>query len=262
MKRTVPITLLALLLLFAGCRTSMKPQTDPHQAEDQHAAKEAESVFRLNDRAFWSLGETLDASYIESSHTFIYVIDGETCYLTATKSKKAENHIPDNALEHQSFDGRVLCAVEQTDKISRASSVSYVYYDGAFCYAIGNRDASLDIREHLSLQDAYALLLAPARASKDITMIAEEWSFYSMLPTSNLSGTILCNDGGRAYANLQNAEERTENGVSYRLSSDGETLAYTDGTDSLTLNEYCFENDEHTHLNPEVAKMLLDSLKE
>lgn len=261
MKRTVTITLLALLLLFAGCHTRTTTQPDAQTSDGEHAAESVGSVFQYNDCTFWSLSETMGATYMESTHTYIYVIDGKTCYLTATKSKKDANTIPENALEHLDVDGRVICAVEQKDKFSNGSSISYVCYDGSFCYAIGNRDVFLDIRECLSLQEAYALLEAPAAPDKDITLIAEEWSFYSMLPTAIINCSITCNDGGKAYDNLDAAEERTENGVSFRVTSDGETLAYTDGTHSLVINELCLDGAEHAYLTTQTAQMLMESVR-
>ncbi len=228
MNRRIRLTLLFLvLILLAGCGGG---SGDP-------SAEPAEPAFRQS--ALWSLGERYGSEYSRIRYFLAYQKDGEAFCIQITRSDKTPASSA-SAIETREDRG-VVCTLKNASGMSGSDSFSYTAYecsDGAFLYRIGQEKNDYRVEDVLSFDEAISLVLSPETPPDGIVLTERNWNAYFRTASCNLELLICVDDGGALAASLSDSYvSKTEDGETYFVSDYGNTIVWTDGTNSVEIRQ-------------------------
>lgn len=229
MKRI--IVLLAVILLLSTLFTACGGNQDR-----QPTAKDARE---LEQSGMWTVGERYSPDYSSLSYFVTYIVNGEPFCLKVTRNAK-QTGMSKRVLESRDLDGIIfsLCESKQIKDDGTASYTYYECYTGSFRYFIGRESDGFYVQDVLSMDDAIALMFAPESPKGGVKLTETEWNAQYRTESCNLELLIRPDDNGAYIKSLSSSYQPvTEDGETYYVSSSGDAIVYTDGTNSIEIRQ-------------------------
>ena len=211
---------LLLLLLLAACGGNTRDRV-------------------LEQSGVWKLGERYSVNYSNLIYAATYEANGETFLLQVSRSKK-QTGMSQRVIESRKADGIVyaLCESKKTDSEGKPEYTYYECYTGSFRYVIGRQASGFRIESVLSMDKAIALIGSPESPKGKIKLRETEWDARYQNDGYDLEVMIRANDKGALIKELSDKyQAQTENGETYYISDNKDTVAYTDGVSSVQIRQ-------------------------
>ncbi len=221
--------LLLTLLLLPACsedRESEDPASDPTRIVEQSGV--------------WTLNERYPLTYSSLCYIATYDASGEPFCLKVTRNKK-ESGMSQRVRDHREIDGVVfaLCESKQLNADQKAANTYYECYTGSFRYYIGREGSDgFYIENHLSMDDAIALMKHPAEPKGNVRLMEEEWNAQYRTEACSLEILIRPNDGGKLCKTLPASYTSVTEGEDvYYVSGARDDIVYTNGVHSVQIRQ-------------------------
>lgn len=225
MKRTLCILLTVLLAALSPIACGKDRQ------QTATASVEGSGIWKLPDR----YSSTYTALYFNATYT----IDGEPFVLRINRNKKTDDKTR-TVKTSKEADGLTyaLCESKQQDDNGNPLFTYYETYTGAFHYYMCREAEGFNIEDCLGMDEAIRLMQSPLSPSGRIQLNNVFWDAYFRLDGCNLNADIRPNDGGAMIASLGSDFAAQQDGAeTWYLSSHGDEIAYTDGTNSVRIRQ-------------------------
>ena len=244
MKRIVSMiaALLFLILPLACSGEAAEPAAaspSPAPAPSDASPVPAGSISpAIEQSGIWSLADRYASTYTTMYYTVSYQSSDGLVLLKVNRSKK-DTGSSRSVRDSRTVDDIVYALCDE--KYKDTGSVTYSYYEaytGRFKYWIGNESAGFAIEDHLSMDEAIALMASPLQSCGDLVFADAEWSLYFRPAGCNIEIVVLPSDNGAAIASLGSEfSAQPTDGETLYVSQNGFEIAYTDGTNSVRIRQ-------------------------
>ncbi len=229
--------LLSSLLLFACAGTSEKKKQSIASSAPERS--DVPALSDIEHSAVWSISERYDSKYTTIHYSATYEHDGALFLLTVNRSKKNVADAQSTVRDSKEIDGVVYTLYASKD--DKSGTVTGTYYEAhseRFQYRISGESTGFFIEDHLSLDDAAALITSPIAPRGDLRLIDTEWDVYLRPEGCNLEFVIKPEDGGSTVRKLDSTfTAREEDGETVYESENGDEIVYTDGICSVRIRQ-------------------------